>query len=403
LTQDYADGAGGGQRGRNQTGRLKTGRQDKILATELPMHAARILWCSIWPPVFAATVLAAQTPDPAREAQRAQELAAAGRIEDAIRIYQDLARTSPNNPVLLLNLAVAQYTAKHYREAMASANAALKLDPGMLPARLFLGASHLELGEFADAVESLKPVVTANPRERNARLMLGEAMLGSGRAAEAVEHLQGAVEMLPDNPRAWYGLGRALEALGRGTAANEAWARLMSLPVSLESHLHAAEVHDAEHRWREAAVEWAEALRLAPERPAIRIGLGQALFRSRDYQAAMDTLKPLLASGAAEVEFLYGASLVNLQQPAEAIPYLRAAIGRNSRLLPARAALGQAVLQTGKAEEAIELLKSAVSVDEDGSIHFQLFRAYQLTHREDAARQALEEYQRFRASLGGRP
>jgi predicted Zn-dependent protease len=171
----------------------------------------------------------------------------------------------------------------------------------------------------------------------------------------------------------------------------------------LESHLHAAEVNSAEQRWREAAVEWKEALRLAPEQSALRMRLGEALFRSRDYRVAISTLKPLLSGGGAEAQFLYGASLLNLQQPLDAIPYLREAIARDAHLLPARAALGQSLLQIGKAEEAIPLLKSAISVDQDGSVHFQLFRAYQMTNRDADARRALADYQRFRASLAPRP
>jgi predicted Zn-dependent protease len=345
----------------------------------------------------------AQAPDPAREAQRAQELVTAGKLDEAIRIYQSLVRNSPNNAVLLLNLCVAEYTAKKYNEAAASAAAALKLQPDLLPARLFLGASDLELGQLRAAIESLKTVVAANPRERNGRLMLGLALLQAGQPAESLEHLEAATEMLPTNTRAWYGLARAREALGHGPAAKQAWERLMALPPSLESHLHAAEVDSAELRWREAALEWREALRLAPEKPAVRLGLGEALFRSRDYQAAMSTLKPLLMSDNAEAQFLYGASLLNLQQPLEAVPYLREAIARDTHLLPARAALGQALLQTGKAEEAIPLLKGGLSVDQDGSVHFQLFRAYQLTHQEGEARRALADYQRFRASLAPRP
>jgi predicted Zn-dependent protease len=343
-----------------------------------------------------------QVPDPAKEAERAQELVAAGKLDEAIRIYRDLSRTSPNNPLLLLNLCVAEYTAKHYREAIANATAALKLQPDLLPARLFLGASYFELGEFTMAIDSLELVIAADPRERNGRLMLGEALLGDGRPAAAVDHLKAAAQMLPANPRVWYGLGRAQEALGLKSAANQAWERLMALPVSLESHLRAAEVHDTGQRWREAAVEWREALGLAPENRTVRLGLGTSLFRSRDYDAAMATLKPLLTTESAEfanVQFLYGASLLNLQQPVEAIPYLRAAVARDARLLPARAALGQGLLQTGKDEEAIPLLESAVSVDPDGSIHFQLHRAYRLTHREAEARQALAAYQRLRASL----
>jgi tetratricopeptide (TPR) repeat protein len=345
----------------------------------------------------------AQQSDPAGAAQRAQELVAAHKFDEAIRIYQDLVRISPDNAALWLNLSVAEYSVKHFRDAITDATAALKLQPGLMPAQLILGGSYLERGQFTMAIDPLKEVVAANPRERNGRLMLAEALLGAGHAADAADHFQAAAELLPDNPRVWYGLGRAQEALGKSTAAKTAWDRLISLPASLESHLHAAEVHRAGRRWREAAAEWREALRLAPEKSGIRVGLADALFRSRDYQGAMATLQPLLASENAEVLFLYGASLLNLQQPLEAIPYLKTAIARNDRLLPARAALGQALLQTGQPDEAIPLLVQAISVDEDGSTHFQLFRAYQLTHREAEAKHALAEYQRFRASLPARP
>ena len=346
---------------------------------------------------------AAQPSDPAREAQHAQELVRAGKAEDAIPIYQDLLRRSPENAALLMNLCVAEYTAKRYPDAIAHASAALRIEPDLLPARLFLGASRLELGEFAAAIDALRQVAAANPRERNARLMLGEALLGNGQADAAVEHLRAAVEMLPRNPRVWYSLGRAYESLGRQADANEAWARLAALEPSLESHMHAAEVHTAAQRWREASAEWQEALRLAPAKLTVRIGLAEALFRARDYDASMSTLKPVLAGGNAEVQFLYGACLLNLQQPAEAVPYLNAAVARDSKLLPARAAMGQALLQEGKPAEAIPWLQSAIPGDRDGSVRFQLFRAYQLTHRDAEARQAMAEYQRFRSPAPGRP
>jgi len=352
--------------------------------------------------VFLAWPTCAQPPSPAREAQRAQELMTAGKVDEAISIYQALVRDSPDNPVLLLNLSVAEYTGRRFREAAATATAALKLQPDLLPARLFLGASYLELGELPAAIESLKTVVAANPRERNGRLMLGLALLQAGEPGDSLEHLEAAAEMLPTSTRAWYGLGQARESLGQ-TQAKQAWERLMALPPSLESHLHAAEVHSAEQRWRDAALEWREAQRLAPENSAVRLRLAESLYRSRDYQAAMSTLKLLLTGDSAEAQFLYGASLLNLQQPLDSIPYLREAMTRDTHLLSARAALGQALLQTGKAAEAVPLLEAGLSADQDGSTHFQLFRAYQLTHREAEARRALADYQRFRASLAARP
>ena len=52
-----------------------------------------------------------------------------------------------------------------------------------------------------------------------------------------------------------------------------------------------------------------------------------------------------------------------------------------------------------KPEEAIPLLAASTSVDQDGSIHFQLFRAYQLTKNTAEAQKALAQYQRLRSRL----
>ncbi len=55
------------------------------------------------------TLFAQDARDLGGEARRAQELAAAGKPEEAARIYRDLLRATPENPALLLNLCIAEY------------------------------------------------------------------------------------------------------------------------------------------------------------------------------------------------------------------------------------------------------------------------------------------------------
>jgi tetratricopeptide (TPR) repeat protein len=141
----------------------------------------------------AAWALLVQVSDAVTASHRAQELVGTGKPAEAIGIYTELLRQSPDNPVLLLNLCIAEYTAKEYRHAIEHANAALRLDPALASASLFLGGSYLQLGEFEPAVETLKPVVAANPRERNARLMLGEALLAAERPEASCDSASGAL------------------------------------------------------------------------------------------------------------------------------------------------------------------------------------------------------------------
>jgi len=136
------------------------------------------------------------------EYDRARELLTTGHPDEAAAIYRELSKADPRNADLLLNLSIAEYKAGKFAYAAASAASALKLNPDLVPARLFLGASYLETGDFTHAIDALERVVAAAPGDKNARLMLGQALLGAGRAEEALEHLRLASELLPsDEPR----------------------------------------------------------------------------------------------------------------------------------------------------------------------------------------------------------
>ena len=82
----------------------------------------------------------------------------------------------------------------------------------------------------------------------------------------------------------------------------------------------------------------------------------------------------------------------------EAVPLLERAVGRDPKLLPAQAALGRAYLEAGEMAKAIAPLKAALETDADGSLHFQLARAYRATGQADLASQALAQFQEMRKS-----
>jgi Flp pilus assembly protein TadD len=62
-------------------------------------------------------------------------------------------------------------------------------------------------------------------------------------------------------------------------------------------------------------------------------------------------------------------------------------------MLAADASLGLALSRSGKFAEAIPHLEKSVSLDDDGSLHYQLARAYQAAGDAAKARSAMAEYQ----------
>ena len=368
-----------------------------------------ILWgmCAV---LLCAASLWAQAGPAAEPLSRARNLVIAGKPEQAVPIYQELVRRFPNNATLRVDLCIAQYQARHYRDSADAAKAALRLRPGLPSANLFLGASYLQLGEYASAIPPLQKALEAQPADRNVRLNLAEAYSEARQYRQAAQQFQKLSEILPDSPKVWYGLGHCYEKFSEQTPeesahyrqlAQQAYNRLDHLPPSPESRIHAAELLDRSSEWMEAAKQWREVLELAPHDNRARGGLAWALFRARDYKAALDVIDNMRKDGfdSAVVDFLTGGCWLNLEQPEKSIPYLEKAIAADPHFLPAKAAIGQVLLQTGKAREAIPFLRAALSVDEDGTTHFQLYRAYSRTGQMEAAKRALANYEEFKKRL----
>ena len=94
--------------------------------------------------LFIQASASAQSEDLGAKSQRAKELMAQGKFADAVPLYRELNVAVPNNPGLLLNLGMALHMAGDERKSLPHLEAAIKLDPQLTPAWLFLGAARLQ-------------------------------------------------------------------------------------------------------------------------------------------------------------------------------------------------------------------------------------------------------------------
>src|SRR5438105_1282233 len=125
---------------------------------------------------LAAAILGGQSDELVRKSTYGKQLMSEGRFAEAIPVYQELVKALPDNPGLLLNLALAEQMAGQPRLAIRHFEAVLKVQPANVPALFSLAASHLALHEPAAAVEPLRKVVSADPGNRDARGMLAGAL-----------------------------------------------------------------------------------------------------------------------------------------------------------------------------------------------------------------------------------
>ncbi|HTS24834.1 MAG TPA: tetratricopeptide repeat protein [Bryobacteraceae bacterium] len=163
--------------------------------------------------VFGAAALVAQTEEQAQESQRAKELMAAGKYEEAIPLYQKLVQGLPGNTGMLMNLALAEHMAGRENESIPHFEAVLKAQPNLVPALLSLAEARLALHDPKPAQAPLEKVVALDPQNRDARGMLASVFLDAGRFEQAAAQFRELSALAPDDPQAWYGLGTSYQGL----------------------------------------------------------------------------------------------------------------------------------------------------------------------------------------------
>lgn len=193
----------------------------------------------------------------------------------------------------------------------------------------------------------------------------------------------------------YYWRTRACNKLALG-----AYVRLGQLPPTVETHELRAEIEFKRRQYAESAKEWAEALKLAPGDPGIERQLAISLYQSGDLEGARALFEGLLKRqpDSADLNYFLGDTVLHAQKPQEAIVYLEKAVEADPQLLPAQRSLGLAYLQIGQAEKAIPRLKEALPIDDDGSVHYQLGRAYQAHGERDLAAAMFKQYQEMHST-----
>jgi len=301
--------------------------------------------------------------------------------------FERLQRSAPDSDYILRLVAEAMAVEGKYENAFRLYREALEKRPGLAEVHEALAQIYEQKDrpEWA-AVEREKSRGIPAPDCRSPSL---ECDFRAGRYPSVLAAAQplGTAEGL-------YWLSRAANELAR-----EAFSRLDQLAPSPEGSLLRAEILRARRRLLGEALEELKKAALAwPEDLRIRRELANALFIANDDEAARPLLEDLLKRepDSGELALLLAQTWLKTLQPAKAIPLLERAVKRDPKLLAAQATLGRAYLEAGEGANAIAPLQAALETDTDGSLHFQLARAYRTTGRADLASQALAQFQEIR-------
>ena len=201
-----------------------------------------------------------------------------------------------------------------------------------------------------------------------------------------------AAAQMQTTSESYYWRTRVYNALAR-----DAYAHLGQLPSSAPVQELMAKMEFKRRQYLEAAKHWEEALKFSPADAYIKEQLAISLFQAADLDRARGMFVDLLNSkpDSPELNYYLGDVLLKSQKPVEALPFLQKAIHHDPAFLPAHASLARTYLALGQADRAVPHLKAALSIDDDGSLHYQLGRAYQANGQVELARQTLKQYEKI--------
>ena len=255
------------------------------------------------------------------------------------------------------------------------------------------GLELLQRKRYEHGIRALLAVAEAKSLPPGGGLELARALYRVGRYDALVQLFRGQDTAEPEMT---YLVGSSLARLGF-----DALERMVQLdPDSARAHQLLGEASFAQERYIEASSAFEEAAERAPRSPEIRFLLGNSYYKQMLFPAAAAAFRRTteLNDRHAEAHLMLGDALLQSGDSEGAIAALKRSLELDGGLDDAYVLLGKAYRAQGNVELALENLERGASVDNDGSIHYQLFMLYRTDRQPEKARAALEKSQQLRES-----
>jgi tetratricopeptide (TPR) repeat protein len=314
----------------------------------------------------------------------ADALESEGKLEEAFRFYKQSLQGLPN--LRATHEALARiYTKTGHAEWAAQQTAKARQ---LAPACAAAPAVAATAGAGAKGAAPAKAAAGSKPAAANPKPPAPKGAECEFRAKRYLNAIAAVAKH--EDAESLYWKTRAYAELASG-----ALAKLTAMKPSQELHELRAELYRNQRRHLQSVTELKAALTFAPDDPRLRRELAKSLYYARDWDASKKLLEELIKEDGRdpELRYFYGDVLLQSQQAEAALPHLKAAVDGAPDMPPAHAAYGRALVQLGRFAEAIPHLEQVLAEDEDGSLHYQLARAYQGTGQAEKAKPLLQKYQ----------
>jgi len=268
-------------------------------------------------------------------------------FDAAISAYQQAIALRPDIAPLHFNLANALKQQNQFDAAITEYRAAIKLQPDFVQAQANLGNTLRELGRLDEAMTVVKHLCESQPALPNVHNDLGNVLREMKQIDAAIASYERALSLDPNYADATCNLANALKSKGESERAIEAYRRALKLnPSDADTHLNLGSALMDAGQFDEAIVEFRHAISLRPNFSEAYLNLGTALHGTGRIDDALSACRQAIALAPSA---------------------------------PALANLAKLMTETGDVEQAIGLLKQAVSVKDDPVISGNLLYTLHLS------------------------
>jgi tetratricopeptide (TPR) repeat protein len=223
---------------------------------------------------------------------------------------------------------------------------------------------------------------------------LGMALAYSGSHEDAVRELGVFMQARPSPGPAHFVAGLSLLKLRRHCEAIPVLETARKWKASGEVLIELGDAYQGCNRWEQAAAAYEAA---KPGGKRVRRQIAYCWWMARDYEKALPAYESAAKDYGGDGEFLYemGDALARARGAEAGLPALEKAVAAAPTLLAARGALGRALMELGRAAEALPHLEAAAP--QDPAVLLALSRAYRALGRSEEAARTEAEY---KARLG---
>lgn len=273
--------------------------------------------------------------------------------------------------------------------------------PDFLPARFNLGLVLDAEGRTADALNAFDAVRSRKPNFPAAQMFAGIEEFRLNHLEAAANALRVAVEQSPTDVRCWFWLARANFATGNTAEAKTALDKALAISPDDASVLYLLAQYDIS----EQDLAGAERVLIGlvtqyPQVPDFHQSLGSVYYQEARLDKAQEEYRTQLQLDAGNPQALsmIGVILLDRGQAKGSVPYLAKGLAANPKISYLQRKMGQALLESGDAAQAVKHLQQATALDNrDATTHFLLWKAYTAMGRKNEAAAELNIFRKLQS------